>query len=156
MAISYFRRCWFPIQTTFFYIFRIWFMHVTSSIWTLIKESKKRFPGTISKWYEKTPFSLLFLVLVDQIHGFWVFVFTELYQKVRKSTEGQKLSPRPIWSILVGNDHFWAHITQRKISERFWGLLLPIGWWVTWYGHQHFLTTYCYGNFSRNLLNMHL
>ena len=55
------------------------------------------------------------------------FFFTELYRKVRKLTEGQKLCPGLTRKIMVGILRFNFLITQRGVDEHTIRFLLFIG-----------------------------
>jgi len=90
---------------------------------------------TISNWFKKHPFWSLFWVLYVKSQRFWASVFTELYQKVRKLTEGQKCPHRTIWRVLVQFIRNWALITQNMIN--YWYLkFMPLWGRTEWTATQ--------------------
>ena len=126
-------------------------IHVRDVINSSINESvQKTFAGDHFEMVHKT---WILIVFLGSLH---LRAEVQRMSFHRTLSEGQNFSRGTISNVLIKILLFWAHITQRGVIQRFKPLLMSIGWWVTWYDHQHFLTTYCYGNFSRNLLNMHL
>ena len=123
---------------------KLWFLIMTSSINGLLRVPKNNFPGLFPSKYPKCPilYFLWHLTVIRQYIN--AFFFTELYRKIRKLTEGQKLCPGLTWKIMVGILRFYSLITQRGVDEHTIRFLLSIGWWITWYSQKHLYLFYCH------------
>ena len=132
-------------------------IHVRDVINSSINESvQKTFAGDHFEMVHKTWILIVFLGSLHLRAEVQRMSFHRTLSEGQEIARRSKFFARDHFKCFDQNSSFWAHITQRGVIQRFKPLLMSIGWWVTWYDHQHFLTTYCYGNFSRNLLNMHL
>ena len=117
---------------------------MTSSILLLMRTVKKLSQGTITNWLQNNLFWPLIWRLHAKIQMFTAFNVTELYRKIRKLTEGQNFTQGTILRFIIEILPFLSLITQRGVTETFTSLFMFIGWWITWYGQQHFLALYWY------------
>ena len=106
----------------------LWFIAMTSSIWTLMKVSRIISPGPIRIRPYKNRFRLFNLHKYIESQVCEGMIFTEAYRKVRKLTEGQNFSPAAIYGFLIGILYFCAYITQRWVTELRETFILFIDW----------------------------